>query len=102
MSSVGTGHMSAVETGQISDVDTGQMSTVETRQLSAIATGLRRLPKRSWLASRRWGQFRVGGGPLPPPETLFLRSLGRTAGGVEKTDHNRREDRRPYPTPGDP
>ena len=90
MSSVDTGHMSAVEKGQMSAAETGQTSAVETRQMTAIVTGLGRLPKRSWLASRRWAQFRQGGGDHYPPETLFLRSLGRTAGGVEKTDHTPR------------
>ena len=84
----------------MSAAETGQMSAVGTRQMSTIATGQR---LRSSLeastevlaGSRRWAQFRQGrgGDSYLPPETLFLRSLGRTAGGVEKTDHNRREDR---------
>ena len=43
-----------------------------------------------------------GGGWPPPPKTLFLRVHGEDTGGVEDTSQDRREDREPYPTPGDP
>ena len=105
MSAVGTGQMSAVETGQMSAAETGQTLRQDDCLLLRRVSGsgaVWRLPQCSSLAPDGGGSLAPGDGGLPPPEKLFLRSLGRTAGGVEKTDHNRREDRRPYPTPGDP
>ena len=42
------------------------------------------------------------GGGASPPKTLFLRVHGEDTGGVEDTNQKSREEREPYPTPGDP
>ena len=102
---VSTADICPVSAADICPVSTADICPVSTEDIYPVSTedgtaaGLRTL-----LAPDGGGSLETGGGRggLPPPEKLFLGSLGRTTGGVENPSHNRREDRRPYPTPGDP
>ena len=42
------------------------------------------------------------GGDHSPPEKVFLRSLGRTTGGVKNPKRIGDKRQYPYPTPGEP
>ena len=91
---VETEQRSSVEPEQMSAVETGQMSTLATGQMSAVETGTG-----GERGMTGWGQGLRGG---------VLGSLELPRGGEERRGrdqrrhHERREDRKPYPTPGDP